>query len=124
MEEILNTILEKVTSTDEKVDNLLQWKAKLDERCTTRGENLERLNKIIYGNPNNGLISKVQQLLNCKENIRNTRTFFLTILQKILTYGGIAIIVWLLWLYKTNYVEKQEKSISNSSLPGQITQNY
>jgi hypothetical protein len=100
MEELLKNILAKVTSTDEKVDKLLQWKAALDERCLTRGENLERINKIIYGNPNGGLVSKVQQLINCKENIRSTRTFFLSILQKVIVYVIVAVIVWAMIQYK------------------------
>lgn len=100
MENLLKDILEKVTSTDSKVDKLLQWKAALDERCSTRGHTLDRICKTLYNNSNGGLVGKVNSLLNCKESIRSTRAFFVTILQKVITYGIIAIIIWLLILYK------------------------
>jgi len=98
----LNEILVEVKAVHKDVGKLLQWQAKVDERCRSRGERLEKISDTLYGNPNSnhGLIAKVQGLINRKKQMTESRKFWLFILRYIIAAGIVALMTWLLWLFK------------------------
>ncbi len=93
-------VYEKLDSIDGKVDQLLIWKA---EHIATH-ELLERdtadNRAALFGNP--GVVSKVNTLWSCKSNLTERRKFWLEILKYLIVAGIVAVITWLLMLYKVN----------------------
>ena len=91
---------EKVIS---KLDELLLWKAALDERCKAHREKTDDVRKTLYGNPN-GVVKKVNTLWNCKKNLQETqklwKTTLIYILSRLTVVGIIVLIGWLLLVYK------------------------
>jgi len=86
-----------------KLDELLQWKAALDERCKAHREQTDDVRETLYGNPN-GVVKKVNSLWNCKKSIQETQKLWKTtlvyILSRLTVASIIALIGWLLLVYK------------------------
>lgn len=93
------------------IQELLEWKGALDERCEARGEKLSRVEQVLFGNPDpdKGLLARVQRLNGCKKSVTAWREFWLVVLQKVITWGIIAIIIFGLYLYKTADTEPNKK---------------
>jgi len=95
-----------VTKTHEMIVELFQWKGTIDQRCENRGQQIQELKDVTFGNPtpDTGLVTKVQQLSNCKKSSNqsriNTREFWRPILQRLIVWAIIAIVVFGLLLYK------------------------
>jgi len=55
---------EMLSQIDHKVDELLQWRSALDERCTSHRELTNEVRRTVYGNPGkaNGLQFTVSRL--------------------------------------------------------------
>lgn len=103
----LDQIYAMLEAIDEKVDSLLLWKAAHNEQHKTITRDITDVRKTLYGNPN-GLVSKVQRLLNCKNQIqiRSWKEFWMGILAGIIKVVVAAAIIglvgWLLFIYKNN----------------------
>ena len=92
-------------SMDGKLDELIVWKAVLNERCGAHREQTDNIRTVLFeNNPNPGLVSKVNSLTNCKKDIQETqklwKTTLIYILSRLLVVGIIALISWLLLVYK------------------------
>ena len=94
----LEQIYEKLESVDGKVDTLLVWKARIDERCKAHRQQTDELRETVFENP--GLKSKVERLWNCKKAMTRQKEFWLGVLRTVLSYGIIGIAVWLLFIFK------------------------
>ena len=84
--DILNQIYEAVQETNTKVNELVEWKAGMDEHILNQDRMLDGVRKTVYGN--------VQRLLNGKENsIKSSRNFWLYILRTIIAAVIVAAII-------------------------------
>lgn len=97
--EILDQIYQAVQETNSKVNELVEWKAGMDERMSNLVEMTKGVRRTVYGNPNNGLVGKVQQLLNCKESSMSWRNFWLYILRVVIAAAILGVMGFLLVLY-------------------------
>ena len=97
--EILDQIYKTVQETSKKVNELVEWKAGMDEHILNQDRMINGVRKTVYGNPNNGLVGKVQRLLNGKENSTSWEIFWLYILRIVIAAGIIGVIGFLLMLY-------------------------
>lgn len=84
-----------VKETAGKVNELVEWKAGLSERCEAHREKTEELRDVVFGNPG-GLRSKVEKLWNCKNGITRWRDFWMYVLKIIVAAGALGLIAWLL----------------------------
>lgn len=99
LEGIHNTL----TSVDTKLDDLLQWKAAMDERCESHREQTKEVREILFGNPGSdksGLKTNVERLMNYKKNISRWRDFWMYILKVVLATAILSVAGWLLLIYK------------------------
>lgn len=92
-------IHQKLDKIDDGVNELLQWKSALDERCNAHLKRTDELSKTVYKNPG-GLEIEVRRLMNCKENIQRWRNFWLFILRSFLSAAIIGTVIFLLKIYK------------------------
>lgn len=86
-------------SIDRNVNKLLQWKAALDERCEAHRQQTNDVRKTLYGNPN-GVIKKVNTLWDCKKYASKWKDFWMYVLKVVVAAGVIAVVGWLLLVYK------------------------
>jgi len=106
--ELLQTILTGVQTANEKLNGLLEWKGAVEQRCKDRGTMLKDIKNAVFGNPTpeNGLVSKVQRLLNCKQNTSQSkidwRQFWLSVLSRLIVWGTISTIGFALFIYKSH----------------------
>lgn len=107
----------EVKAIHHDIGKLLQWQAKVDERCRNRGEQLERMSDALYGNPNSncGLIGKVQKLLTCKNQLSDSRNFWLFILRALIIAAIIALAGWLLMTYRNE--NNQPANVPSRHIP-------
>jgi len=87
-----------VTSTDGKVDQLLIWKAEHTKEHTLVERDVADNRAVLFENP--GVISKVNTLWNCKHDITEWREFWLGTLRYLIVAVVVAVVGWLLLLYK------------------------
>ena len=96
----LEQIFTKLEGVDGKVDELLVWKAVIDERCKSHREQTNELRETIFAN-SKGLKFKVERLCNNKKDTIKQKDFWFSILRTVIAYGIIGVLVWLLMIYKT-----------------------
>lgn len=100
---ILDQIYKAVQETSIKVNELVEWKAGMDEHILNQDRMINGVRKTVYGNPDNGLVSKVQRLLNCKKSSKESSTsrrdFWLYILQRLIVVATLSLAGFLLMLY-------------------------
>lgn len=82
-----------------KLDELLLWKAALDERCKAHREQTDDVRETLYGNPN-GVVKKVNTLWNCKKYASKWKDFWMYILKVVVAIGIISVVGWLLSVYR------------------------
>lgn len=99
----IKTVHKTVDILNNKMEVLAKWQGAVDERCKTERESVSNIKATLFGNPakQNGLVSKVQCLMDNKKRQLTSREFWQGVLQKVITWGIIAVIVWALWMYKT-----------------------
>lgn len=68
----MQQIISKLDNINTKVDQLLLWKAALNERCDSHLKNTNEMHKTLYDNP--GIVSKVQRLENCKKFLASNQS--------------------------------------------------
>ena len=94
---------ELLKQMNSKLDELLLWRAALDERCVAHREQTAEHRKVLFDNP--GLKSKVDRLWNCKHDLKTRRenviNFFMGVLKLLVVAAIVGITVWLLYIYKT-----------------------
>ena len=93
-----DVILEKLNEMDSKLDELLTWKAVHKEEHKTVHRDVTEIRGVLFENP--GLKTQVQTLLNCKRNISKWRDFWMAVLRTVIAAAIVAIIMWLLLVYK------------------------
>lgn len=81
-----------------KVDELLVWQGRMEERCTSHRIQTDELRKTVFDNP--GLKLKVQTLWNCKQNITKWREFWMIILRYLIIAVIISVCGFLFVMYK------------------------
>lgn len=99
--DLLQEVYNVVKTIDDKVDQILQWKAAHIERHESVERDVNEVRDSLYGTDRkNGLLSRVQGLQGCKETIkdkaRDRRQFVLGVLSKVLAVGIVALVTWLL----------------------------
>jgi len=95
-------IYKKLEQIDSKVDDLLQWRAALDERCKAHQGQTSEVRRTVYGNPGgaDGLQFDIKSLLNCKKRISRWRDFWLFFLRALAIGGIIGLMQLLISLVK------------------------
>jgi len=98
----LKTVHGTVDILNNKMELLIKWQGAVDERCKIKRESISNIKTTLFGNPakQNGLVSKVQCLMDNKKRQLTSREFWQGVLQKVITWAIIAVIVWALWTYK------------------------
>ena len=86
-------------SMDGKLNELVTWKAVLDERCDTHRGQTADVRETLYGNPN-GVVKRVNTLWNGKKYATKWRDFWMYVLKIVVATAIIAFGGWLLLVYK------------------------
>lgn len=92
-------VKDSLNSMDGKLDELVTWKAALNERCKAHREQTDDMRETLYGNPN-GIVKTVNNLWNFKKNASRWRDFWLYVLKIVVAAAVIASAGWLLAAYK------------------------
>lgn len=98
----LDDIQQTVKATHERTEEIIQWQGTIDERCKTRGETIDGMKQTLFGNPSkqDGLVGRVQCLMNNKKNQMSTREFWMGVLQKTITWAIAGAILFALYMWK------------------------
>ena len=106
MQQVLDKLdgIERQGATmDGKIDELILWKAGLEERCQGHREKTEELRKEMFADE--GLKVKVQRLWNCKGELRDKvamwQDFGMYVLKALVVAGLLAAIAIVLKVYKS-----------------------
>lgn len=99
----MKQILDKLEEIDGKIDDMLQWKATLEERCQGHREKTDELREEIFATE--GLKVKVQRLWNCKGALRDKvamwQDFGMYVLKATVVACLLAVLAFGLKLYKS-----------------------
>lgn len=97
-------IADDTKTVNGKVDKLIKWQAAMGERCDYHRRDTDGMRKVLYGDSEDGLVSDVQRLKNCKNNLKESttkwRNLLFRILGTIISTGIILVVIWLMGLYK------------------------
>jgi len=95
-------IYKKLEQIEDKLDNLQEWRAALDQRCLHHQSATNEARRTIYGNPGraDGMQFKVERLWNHKKSISKFQDFWIFVLKMLLAAAIIGIVVWLLSIYQ------------------------
>ena len=100
----MQQVLDKLEAIEDKIDNLLQWKATIEERCQGHREKTDELRSEIYSI--DGLKVKVQKLWNCKGAFRDKVAMWqdlgMYVLKAVVVFCLLAVIMFALKLYKSS----------------------
>ena len=100
----LGAIEKQNNSMNNKIDELLQWKSGVEERCKAHRERTDELRAELFSEE--GIKSKVQRLWNCKGALRDKvalwQDFGMYVLKAIVVAGLLAAIAFFLKVYKSN----------------------
>jgi hypothetical protein len=100
----MQQVLDKLEAIDGKIDDMLQWRAGLEERCQGHREKTDELRKEMFDAA--GLKVKVQRLWNCKGALRDKvamwQDFGMYVLKAIVVAGLLAVIAFGFKLYKSS----------------------
>jgi hypothetical protein len=100
----MQQVLDKLEEIDGKLDDLLRWKAGLDERCSGQREKTEELRREMFAA--DGLKQKVQRLWNCKGALRDKvamwQDFGMYVLKALIVAGLLAAIAIVMKVYKSS----------------------
>ena len=88
----------KLDVIDSKVDKLLFWKGEHIESHKLIERDVADSRAVLFENP--GVVSKINALWNCKSATSERRRFWIEILRYLIVAGIVAVITWLLLLYK------------------------
>jgi len=95
-----DAILDKLNEMDVKLDELLTWKAVHKTEHKVIHRDVTEVRSELFGNP--GLKSQVQTLMNCKRHVSKWRDFWLAVLKIVVAAAIVAVLMWLMWIYKEN----------------------
>lgn len=93
-------ILEKLNEISGKIDELLTWKAVHKQEHKVVYRDVSEIRSVLFENP--GLKAQVQTLMNCKRNISKWKEFWMAVLKIVLAAAIVAILMWLMLIYKTH----------------------
>lgn len=96
----LETISSNTTAVDGKVDELLKWQAKMEERCKNHLQSTKDVRLVLFGNPTGGLMSVVQGLQNCKDITTRWKDLLFSVLKVLIATGIVSMAAWLFMMYR------------------------
>ena len=103
-------VLEKLNKMDDKLDELLRWKAAHQESHKIIDRDIIEVRDTLFENP--GLKSQVQTLINCKQNISRWRNFWIDVLKFVTVAAIVAVLTWCMVLYqKGGLNEAQQREL-------------
>jgi len=91
-------IYEKLDSIDDKVGQLLIWKAEHVKQHEMLERDVADNRSVLFENP--GVISKLNTLWNGRSSSSEWHKFWLEILKYLIVASIVAVVTWLLVLYK------------------------
>jgi len=89
---------EQLDRIEKMLNELIAWKTGMEERCKTHLAVTKEHHATLYENP--GLRSRVENLEYCKGNLNKVRNFSMDVLKMLVVATIIAMIAWLLFMYK------------------------
>lgn len=100
----LDEIQTDVRDLNTKMDSMGKWQGAVDERCKLHHETTGNIQKTLYGNPErqDGLVSKVQCLIENKKRQVTSRDFWLGVLQRIIVYVLLAVLTFGFYIWKVH----------------------
>lgn len=119
--DMLDKIYAQVEAVNNKLTTVLTNQAAMAEQVKNQANMIHGLRSTVYGNPTpkTGLVARLATLERCKRTLNDDRqqlrTFWLGVLQKLVTWAFIALLCFGLWLYK-NHGEKDHARNSNSDV--------
>lgn len=93
-----NSILEKLNEMDVKLDELLLFKAVHKAEHKVIDRDVIELRETLFENP--GLKAQVQTLMNNRRHISKWRDFWLAVLRTVIAAAIVAVLMWLMLIYK------------------------
>ena len=91
-------IIEKLEVMDDKLDELLTFKAVHKEEHKVIHRDVTEIRETLFENP--GLKSQVQTLMNGRRDISKGKEFWMGVLKTVVAAIIIAVIIWLMLIYK------------------------
>ena len=91
-------IYEKLDAIDGKVDQLLIWRAEHTKQHEMLERDVADNRSVLFDNP--GIIGKVNQLYNSRNRDKAWSCFWVDILKFLVATATVAIVTWLLVIYK------------------------
>lgn len=102
----MQRILAGIATVNEKVDKLIKWQAAMGERCENHRRDTDGVRTVLYGTKEDGLVSDVQRLKNCKETIKQSvtywKSFVFGVLRTLVSTTIILVVMWLAYMWKTH----------------------
>jgi len=98
----LDDIQRDVRGLNTKMDSVIRWQGAVEERCKLHHEKTENIQRTLYGNPErqDGLVSKVQCLIENKKRQITSRDFWFGVLQRVIVYVIIAALGFGFYIWK------------------------
>lgn len=91
-------VFEKLNGMDNKLDNLLQWKAVHQESHKIINRDLTEVRDTLFENP--GLKAQVQTLVNSSHHLFRWRNFWMGVLKLVTVAALVAVLMWFMVLYQ------------------------
>jgi len=91
-------ILKKLDDANEKLDRLLLWREKIEERCKAHTAQTREIRTVLFENPD--LKSQVQTLMNQNRAKSRWKDFYLNTFKIIIATLVVSFIMWLLTIYR------------------------
>ncbi len=91
-------VIKKLDEANKKLDTLLLWREKVEERCKSHIEQTKEVRAVLFNNP--GLKAQVQTLMNNSHNTSRWRDFYLGTFKIVIAALIVSLVIWLLTIYR------------------------
>ena len=99
----MTKIEEGLKTVNEKLDEMLQWKAGFEERCVAHKSQTEEVRNTLFGDRGcNGMVKQVDRLVQCKGELSRWRDFRIGLFKIVVAAAIISLVSWLLFIYRLN----------------------
>jgi len=95
-------ILKKLDEANDKLDRLLLWREKVEERCKSHTEQTKEIRTTLFGNAKPGLKSQVQTLIDNDRSMSRWKEFYLSTFKIVVATLAVSLVIWLLSIYRVS----------------------
>ncbi len=115
----LQTMIELTRDTNDKVNTIVSQLGAIEERCRSHQHQLNGHQLTLYGpNGSSGMVLDVSRLQSCKDSIVSQKNLWGEVLRDIVKWGAIALIGFLLYMWKIHAPGAPEKATVTTNNQG------